>query len=70
VEEVSAPESVTLYGEKVNLLRIRGKKEEFAGKKEIRLPYKVKNLWVAPEQGLRVELFTRVNFVALERVGK
>jgi predicted metal-dependent phosphoesterase TrpH len=56
LEEVSAPASVTLYGEKVNLLRIRGKREDISGKKEIRLPYKAKNLWVAPEQSLRAEL--------------
>ncbi|UCF42843.1 MAG: histidinol-phosphatase [Planctomycetota bacterium] len=67
VEEVSAPGSVTLYGEKVNLLRVRGKKEELAGKKEIRLPYKVKNLWVGPEEGLRGELVIRINFVAAEK---
>ncbi len=67
VEEVSAPANATLYGEKVNLLRIRGKKEDVSGKKEIRLPYKVKNLWVAPEEGLRAELVVRVNFVPAEK---
>lgn len=66
VEEVSAPGSVTLYGEKVSLLRLRGKREDVAGKKEIRLPYNVKNLWVAPEEGLRAELVFNVSFVPAE----
>ena len=67
VEEVSGPSSVTLYADKVSLLRIRGKKEELSGKKEIRLPYKVKNIWVAPEEGLRAELVIRVNFASVEK---
>jgi hypothetical protein len=66
VEEVSVPGSVTLYGEKVNLLRLRGKKEDVSGKKKIRLPYKVKNLWVGPEEGLRAELVVKVSFVPAE----
>lgn len=67
LEEISAPGSVTLYGEKVNLLRIRGKKEDVSGEKEMRLAYKVKNLWVGPEEGLRAELVIRVNLVAGEK---
>jgi predicted metal-dependent phosphoesterase TrpH len=67
VEEVSAPANATLYGEKVNLLRLRGKREDVFGKKEIRLPYKVKNLWVGPEEGLRAELVVRVNFIPAEK---
>ena len=66
VEEVSAPGSATLYGEKVNLLRIRGKREDVSGKKGLRLPYKVKNLWVGPEEGLRAELVVKVSFVPAE----
>ncbi|UCC23596.1 MAG: histidinol-phosphatase [Planctomycetota bacterium] len=67
VEEISAPGSVTLYGEKVNLLRIRGKKEDVSGEKEMRLAYKVKNLWVGPEEGLRAELVIKVNLVPAKK---
>jgi predicted metal-dependent phosphoesterase TrpH len=67
LEEVSGPASMTLYGEKVNLLRLKGKREDVSGKKEIRLPYKVKNLWVEPEEGLRAELVVNVNFIPAEK---
>jgi hypothetical protein len=48
------------------LFRIGGKTEKLSGMKKIRLPYKVKNLLIAPEKSLREELIINVNFVPAE----
>lgn len=66
VEEISAPRSVTLYGDRTVLLAIGGKLETLSGTRQIRIPYRVRNLPAAPDEGLRVELVIGVNFVAVE----
>jgi predicted metal-dependent phosphoesterase TrpH len=63
VGEVSVPANVKLYGEKTVLLKLSGKSENLSGRKKLRIPYKVKNLLIAPEEGLRTELVINVNFV-------
>ena len=48
------------------LLTIGGKGKTFSGTEKIRIPYKVKNLVVAPDEGLRVELEITVRFIGVE----
>ncbi len=64
VESVSAPNNITLNADKTVLLTISGKQTTLSDKEKIRIPYKVKNLLVAPDEGLRIELVINVNFVA------
>ena len=67
VDGISAPGNIMLYGDKTVLFRIRGKSEKLSGRKKMRLPYKVKNLLIAPEKSLREELIINVDFVPVER---
>jgi hypothetical protein len=67
LKEISVPKDITLYGEGTVQLKIKGKSEEFSGKKKMRLVYEVKNLLVRPKEGLREELIINVNFVPVER---
>ncbi len=67
MDEISAPEEITLHGDGTVQFKIKGKSEELSGKKKIRLPYKVKNLLIGPEEGLRTELVIKVNFVPVEK---
>jgi hypothetical protein len=60
--EISAPRSITLYAGKTVLLEIQRKSEELAGRREISIPYKVKNLLIAPEECLPVQLSIAVIF--------
>ena len=62
VEDISAPKNVILQADKTVLLQIRGLSDNISGKKSIRLPYKVKNLYVKPEEGLSTELIINVDF--------
>jgi len=66
VDRIWAPGNITLYGDKIVLFRIGGRTEKLSGMKKIRLPYKVKNLLVAPEKSLSEELIIRANFVPAE----
>jgi hypothetical protein len=66
VDRIWAPGNITLYGDKIVLFRIGGKTEKLSGMKKIRLPYRVKNLLIAPEKSLREELIINVNFVPAE----
>jgi len=65
-EHIQAPGNITLYGDKTVLLAIGGKEQTFSGTEKIRIPYRVKNLMVAPDENLRVELGITVNFIAAE----
>ncbi len=67
VDGILAPGKITLYGERTVQLKIKGKSEEFSGKKKMRLAYEVKNLLIAPEKSLREELIVNVDFVPVER---
>ncbi|MCJ7729461.1 MAG: Sb-PDE family phosphodiesterase [Sedimentisphaerales bacterium] len=65
-EHIAAASNITLYGDRTALLTISGKQQGYSGTEKIRLPYKVKNLVVAPDENLRVELEITVNFVSVE----
>jgi 3',5'-nucleoside bisphosphate phosphatase len=62
-EHIFAPDRITLNGDRTVMLAIGGKDKAFSGTEKIRIPYKVKNLVVAPDEGLRVELEINVRFV-------
>jgi hypothetical protein len=62
-EHVVASNWIILYRDSSVLLTIEGKDKAFSGTEKIRIPYKVKNLLVAPEEGLRVELEINVRFI-------
>jgi len=64
--EISVPRSVTLAAEKTVLLRIAVKKGTADGTKDIRIPYRVRNLLAEPDKGLDVELPVTVTFIATE----
>jgi hypothetical protein len=63
VDGILAPGKIMLYGDKTVLFRIGGKSKKLSGKKKIGMPYKVKNLLIAPEKSLREELIINVKFV-------
>lgn len=65
-EHILAPDKITLYGDRTVLLAIGGKDKGFSGTEKIRIPYKVENLLVAPNEGLRVELVIAVRFIGTE----
>ena len=67
VDELSFPQEITLYAGKTVLLKISGKSGSLSGEKKIRIPYRVKNLLIAPEKYLRAALVVDVNFVPTER---
>lgn len=64
IEEISVPAVTRLYPEKTMLFQIRGKSKNLSGNKKFSIPFAVKNLLIAPEQGLSVVLEIEVNFIA------
>jgi len=67
IGEISFPQDITLFGDKTVLLRISGTSDSTASKKKISIPYRVKNLLTAPQEGLRVALVVDVNFIPTEK---
>jgi len=65
-EHIVAPDKIILYGDSTALVAIGGKDKAFSGSEKVRIPYKVKNLLVGPDDGLRVELEIAVRFVGVE----
>jgi len=61
-ENIAIPETVTLYGERTVWFSIKSSTEGLKGRKKITLPYLVKNLYRAPEEGTPVELEIRAEF--------
>lgn len=61
-EEVNI-EKVVLFAGKTSLLHLRGVSDTITGEKNIRLPFIVQNLWVAPEKGLPVEINVKIKFM-------
>jgi hypothetical protein len=65
-ENITTAGTITLDRDRTTLLTIAGKQKGHSGTEKIRIPYKVKNLVVAPDENLRVELAIDVNFVSTE----
>jgi hypothetical protein len=66
-EKITAPKNITLNADKTVLLTIAGKQTGLSGKERIRIPYKVKNMLVGPDERLQTELAINVNFVSAEQ---
>ncbi|MDZ7372823.1 MAG: Sb-PDE family phosphodiesterase [candidate division KSB1 bacterium] len=60
VEGVSFPDSVDLWAGRTVLLPLRKAGANWTGRKEVELPYVVKNVLVAPGQGLRTTVRLKV----------
>jgi len=65
-ENITTAGTITLDRDRTTLLTIAGKQKGHSGTEKIRIPYKVKNLVVAPDENLRIELAIDVNFVSTE----
>ena len=67
VENITPPETITLPGDKTVILNIEGKSNELSGRKKISIPYIVKNLLIAPDEGLPIELTVNVTFTPVKK---
>ncbi len=64
---ITVPQNLTLSPDRTVLVRISGKNEQMTGTQKIILPFRVKNLLIAPEQGLAIELNMTVHFISGEK---
>jgi len=62
VDGLSLPGKVTLYGGKVSLLTIRGTGSDLRGQRRVELPYRVTNVYAAPNEGMLTRLPLEVTF--------
>jgi len=62
-KEISTPDSLTLLAGKIVLLDISSKSKTLSGKKKFKLPFIVKNLLVAPNKGMSIELPVEITFI-------
>ena len=67
VEDVSVPRNITLYADKTVSFRMNGKSETLSEKRRVRIPYEVKNLMIAPEEGLKVEFGIEITFMPADK---
>jgi hypothetical protein len=63
IEEISFPKAIKLYPEKTMRFQIQGKSKILSGKKKFEFPFVAKNILVAPENGLPIQLTIEVNFI-------
>lgn len=66
VSDLLVPEQVILHAGKTVIFGIRAEAKNLIGRRRIRLPYRVQNLLVAPDQGLPVTLEVQVRFLPAE----
>jgi hypothetical protein len=62
-KEITASDWIMLEKDKTVMLAISGKDKTHTGTEKIKIPYKVKNLLVGPDEGLHVELEVNVKFI-------
>ncbi len=65
-ETIATDSNIKLDRDRTTLLTISGKQTDHSGTEKIRIPYKVKNLVVAPDENLQIELAIDVNFISTE----
>jgi histidinol phosphatase-like PHP family hydrolase len=63
---VSAPSAIVLLAEKTVAIPVKATSATISGKKRIKIPYKVKNLLIAPDTSLKEEITVTVRFVPPE----
>jgi len=62
-DDLSFPQSITLYAEKTVIFRVRGKNENLTAEKKIEIPYTVQNLQYEPDKGIPVTLKFQIKFI-------
>lgn len=62
-EEISFPEKMLIFPKRTMEFPVRGKSKSLAGKKEIILPFIVKNLLSAPDQGVPIDFKIVIQFL-------
>ncbi len=60
--EATATASVTLAAGKTSMIEVRPAAGNRSGVREVRFPYRARNLWIAPNEGLPVELAVSIDF--------
>ena len=65
-KEVTGPKKITLPAHKTILFKINNNLKDFSGEKKVSLPYRVKNLLIAPQEGLPVKINLNMIFVSKE----
>ncbi len=63
LEEISFPETLTLYPKRTVAFAVRSKLKGFVGEKRISLPFRVKNLLSAPDQGMPINIKIEFKFL-------
>lgn len=63
IEEISFPKAITFYPEKTMAFQVRGKSKTLSANKKFLISFMVKNLLIAPEKGLPIQLTIEVNFI-------
>ena len=66
LDEIFFPEKVILDPHKTVMLSLRGKSDQTRGKYLVHLPYRATNLWVAPREGLKIEIPITVEYLVPE----
>jgi len=61
-DEISVPETITLYPGKTIAFQLNGKETTMSGTKQFALPFIAKNFLIAPDKGLSINLNIEVNF--------
>lgn len=64
IEGFDVPESWTLYADRTVSLMIRSQSSEVSGEKELNIPYTVKNMKIAPDQGLPITMTVHIRYPA------
>jgi len=65
-EHINTPANLKLNKDSTVMLTIENKDKTFSGTENIRVPYKVKNLIIAPDEGLPVEFELKIKFISAE----
>jgi len=64
--EISFPNDIKISAGKSILISVKSKSKELSGEKEINIPYKVKNMLVAPNEGLSATIKVKIKFIPKE----
>jgi hypothetical protein len=57
------PQSITLYPDKTISFSIRATSQSFSGSEKVQLPFIVENFYIAPEEGMPVQLTIELTFL-------
>ncbi|MFC1554969.1 Sb-PDE family phosphodiesterase [candidate division KSB1 bacterium] len=66
-DEITFPGNIELPAGKTVLLNVRGSSEETSGRKKVKLPLIVSNMYSKPREGLQVEIELDVTFIPTNR---